>query len=102
MRNILACATVVLWGCGSPPGPANHAHFDSIQRQETRIEAAANVVFDEDRSCPERTAASDEACGAAERICTIAAEVEDHDASARCDEASHRCGAMQRAAANCS
>ena len=77
--------------CGSSqPGPANHGHFEAIQRQEARIdEVERDALYGE--TCSIRCTASHSWCDAAHRICQIAEGVDDTDADLRCEQASRRC-----------
>ncbi|MFK8001515.1 MAG: hypothetical protein AB8H86_18110 [Polyangiales bacterium] len=91
----------LLWGCGGAPIQANHSHFDAIQRQETRMDVAGNVAFDAERPCPERVAAQGEARRASDRICEVAAPINDADATRRCHDSQARSAAIDASLGSC-
>jgi hypothetical protein len=101
MRRLLLVIGL-LSGCGSAPIQANHSHFESIQRQETRMDVAGNVAFDPGRACAERESAEEDACQASDRICEVAAQINDSDATHRCSDAQMRCRAIGASVSSCS
>lgn len=69
----------------------DHDDYRAIQREEARLANGRAVATDEDEPCTRRVEAKRVACSAAENVCAIARDLDDLDASARCDRATRLC-----------
>lgn len=65
------------------------------------MDVAGHVAFDAERPCPDRVSAKEDACRASDRICEVAAPINDADATRRCHDAQARCAAIDASLSSC-
>jgi hypothetical protein len=95
-------ALALVIGCGGAPAREANEGFRRIQKHEAELELGARKLRDADACAESQVVAEREVCAPAAALCSVADELGDADARARCGAADDACrGARGRAQQRC-